>query len=316
MVQHESPDTKPKARRVRSPAYPGITLEEALSRAESIRKAEGRNEAHVDTILSHWQYKPKSGAGLVVLSALIKFGLMIDNGSGKNRKARLTDLALKILLDDRPESQERLVLMREAALAPSIHRELWDKYQAALPSDLNLRYYLRSEKGFSDNAADELIQEYRQTLAFTKLDESANISPGGGRKPLEGEIKMPETLLEPKTRVQGDKGITKQEYEIKQVQIPLTDAPWAIIQVPVPMTEKNWQELQDFLGLMKGPVTGTPKQTRRLSVEAQELLSKIGKSGIPTVMSSNIETIARQHGITVNNNTTPDEVIEQLKKLQ
>lgn len=260
MVQQESSDTEKKARRVRSPAYPGITLEEALSRAETIRKAEGKNEANVDTILSHWKYRPKSGAGLVVLSALIKFGFLTDNGSGKNRKARLTDLALKILLDDRPESTERLALMREAALAPSIHRELWDKYQAALPSDLNLRYYLRSEKGFNDTAADELIQEYRQTLALTKLEESVNISPDGGAKPPEGGIKMPDILVEPKPATsQGTQ--SEQKHEIKQVQIPLTGVPWGIIQLPVPMTEENWGELEEFLKLMKGPITSTRKNS-------------------------------------------------------
>src|SRR4030065_1722360 len=100
MVQQEPSVTNPKTRRVRSPAYPGITLEEALRKAETIRKAEGKNEASVETILTHWNYRPMSGAGLVAFSALIKFGLMTDNGSGRNRNARLTDLALRILLDD------------------------------------------------------------------------------------------------------------------------------------------------------------------------------------------------------------------------
>lgn len=48
---------------------------------------------------------------------------------------------------------------------------------------------------------------------------------------------------------------------IKQIQIPLTGTTWAVIQVPVPMSEENWQELQDFLKLMKKPITGSASTT-------------------------------------------------------
>ena len=259
-----------KAKRVRSPAYPGITLEEALIKAEIIRKAEGKNEASVNTILSHWNYSPKSGAGLVALSALVKFGLLSDNGVGKNRRLRLTDLALKILLDDRPDSSERLALMREAALTPSIHKELWDKYQGALPSDLNLRFCLRTEKRFQDNAADELIKEFRKTLDFTKLGESAIISPKGEEKPdPEGELEMPDLLTDNKHGMaQGQEkkaetskqDISNLQRTTKQMPIPLTNAPWGVLQLPYPMTEEDWQEFEEFLSHMKGPLTGTRKQ--------------------------------------------------------
>ncbi|MDO8635568.1 MAG: hypothetical protein Q7R34_04880 [Dehalococcoidia bacterium] len=266
MVQEE---LTAKAKRIRSPAYPGITLEEALSKAEIIRKAEGKNEANVDTILAHWNYKPKSGGGLVVLSALLKFGLMTDSGSGANRKARLTDTALKILLDERPDSAERMAMIKEAALAPTIHKELWNKYQGCLPSDLNLRYYLRSEKNFLDDAADELIKEFRKTLDYAKLGESAFISPEGKDKSKsEGEIQVPNLLVDAKSEspqglekhADGQKQVTTPPT-IKQIQIPLTGTTWAVVQVPVPMSEENWQELEDFLDLMKGGITGTRKQT-------------------------------------------------------
>jgi hypothetical protein len=274
MVQDNAP-TGPKTKKGRSPAYPAIPLEEALTRAEVFRKLEGRNEAHVNTALAHWGYSPKSGQGLVTLSALTKFGLMSDSGSGNNRKVRLTDLAIKILLDDRPDSAERLALIREAALAPSIHKELWDKYQGALPSDLNLKFYLRTEKGFRDKAAEELVKEFRKTLDFTKLAESVIISPGSEEltKP-EGEIIMPNTLIEPKldaSKVQEKRG-QKQAIPptLQQLRIPLTDAPWATVQIPVPMTVENWQELEDFLSLMKGPITGTRRQSTTEEQSAQK----------------------------------------------
>ncbi len=256
MEEQKAPEKASKTKKGRSPAYPGISLEEALDRAETIRTAEGRNEASVDTILEHWSYRPMSGVGLVALSALIKFGLMTDSGSGKNRKAHLTDLAFKILLDDRPDSSERMALIKEAALVPSIHKELWEKYNGTLPSDSNLRFVLRNEMQFLDNAADELIKEFRKTIDFTKLGESGNISLGGEQIPsLGGDIDMTAIIKPPQVDQTGGK------QTIRQIQIPLTNAPWGVIQLPVPMTEGNWKELEDMLNLMKGPITGTRKQS-------------------------------------------------------
>lgn len=41
----------------------------------------------------------------------------------------------------------------------------------------------------------------------------------------------------------------------RTVQIPLTGAPWALLQIPYPMTEDNWDEMENFLNLMKKPLT-------------------------------------------------------------
>ncbi len=47
---------------------------------------------------------------------------------------------------------------------------------------------------------------------------------------------------------------------IKQMPIPFTGASWGIIQVPFPMTQDDWEELEAFLKVMKGPLTGSRKQ--------------------------------------------------------
>ena len=45
---------------------------------------------------------------------------------------------------------------------------------------------------------------------------------------------------------------------IKQVVIPLTNAPWAILQIPIPMSEENWKGLEGFLTLIKEAVVSQP----------------------------------------------------------
>src|SRR6266404_1422361 len=161
-MEATTPPTPPRPRKARSPSYPGIDLETALQRARMLYERERTNAALVDAILHHWGYKPNSGAALVHLAALKKFGLLQDEGSGKSRRGRLTPLALDIILDERDDSPDRAASIARAALEPTVHAELWEKYGPSLPeSDAPLRFYLTRERAFTDPAAQELIREFR-----------------------------------------------------------------------------------------------------------------------------------------------------------
>ena len=177
-----------KRRKGRSPSYPGIALDKAIDRAEVLRKEERHNFAPVNAILDHWGYKPGSGLGLVNLAALAKFGLLEYEGSGDNRQARLTELAMTILLSTGGSAEHREAILK-AALNPPIHAELWKQYATELPSPTNMRFQLMRQ-GFLDNAAGDLVQEYIETVTFAKLLESDDISEGSTDKhpPIGGEM--------------------------------------------------------------------------------------------------------------------------------
>lgn len=211
------------------------------------------NSASATVVLKHWGHPPNSGAGHVVLAALIKFGLVADEGTGDKRKARLTDLARKIILDDRSVSPERDAAIREAVLTPPIHKELWEQYKGTLPSDENLGHELRFNRSFTNRGAQELIKEFRKTLAYAQLTASGIISPSVDDKvPPDGELKImpPETIGQQKDTIAQTN---------RTVQIPLTGAPWALLQIPFPMSEDNWKELEQYLALMKKPLTTSNK---------------------------------------------------------
>lgn len=176
----EQVDTK---KRERSPEYPAFDLEEAVNKARLLYQAERRNAAPMNAILKHWDYSPKSGAGIRAVSTLEKFGLAVSEGSGDNRKVRLSENAFNILVDERPDSLDRLRLLQEAALKPTAHAELREKYPKDLPSEDTLRFELR-KRGFSEGASKDLIEEYRDTLAFAKLEQGAILTGGEGDKPL------------------------------------------------------------------------------------------------------------------------------------
>jgi hypothetical protein len=174
-IATESPE---KGKRMRSPAYPFIGLSAALKRAREFYDKEQRNAASLRVAAKHWNYEAKSSGGLQTAAAMISFGLMQDEGTGDKRTIKLTQNALRILLDGRPDSPERLALIKQAALAPRIHAQLWKKWGAALPSTENLKHMLMFdwEPPFNENTVEGFIKEYRDTIAFAKLAESDTVT--------------------------------------------------------------------------------------------------------------------------------------------
>jgi hypothetical protein len=128
-----------------------------------------------------WGIGAKTGLALQTIAALGHYGLFEFHGSGDTRTVRLTEGALNILLDKQPVSPERDTLIRQAALRPPIHNELWQKWQDSLPSDATLETFLIRDKHFSENGARDLIEEYKSTIRFAKPNQSANI-------PLDGDV--------------------------------------------------------------------------------------------------------------------------------
>ena len=130
---------------------PGISLPAAIARARTMYEKEGRHGAPISAIARHWNYKSHlTGPVSVTLAALIKFGLLEYEGSGADRIAKLTPLALDILMKPEPAAE-----IKEAALRPPIHREMWTSSDRSYlrmttcgtvwwPSDRSLRPVLLS----------------------------------------------------------------------------------------------------------------------------------------------------------------------------
>lgn len=222
-----------KRKRQRSPAYPYINLETALKRAKEFYENEARNAVNIKVAAKHWGYEEKSSGGLQTAATLISFGLLNDEGTGDKRKLQLTQNALRILLDARPDSRERTNAIKEAALAPKVHQELWKKWGSALPSDSSLKYTLTVEwvPPFNDNAVDGFIKEYKDTIAFAKLSESYGLSAsdldggGGSEQPQEQHAYIPKIG----DYVQWEPGGILQFQEPKRISRLSSDGKFAFV---------------------------------------------------------------------------------------
>jgi hypothetical protein len=151
-------------RKIRSPSFPFVGLREALDRARAFYEAEQRNSARIETAASHWGYSPKSSGGKQTIAALRSFGLL-DGDS----LVKLSGRALRILLDERGDSEERRRLVQQAALLPPIHARLWERYGAELPSPQTLKLSLILDEGFNESSVDHFLTEYRETLEYARL---------------------------------------------------------------------------------------------------------------------------------------------------
>ena len=222
-----------KKPRLRSPAYPGINLDTAIKRARTFYSKERRNSANVAVAVQHWDFKPTSGGGFIVIAAMKSFGLMVEDGAGAGRTVKLSELALRILLDEREVSPEREAAIKIAALSPKIHAQLWKKHGPDLPSEGNLRHELIFGMKFNENSVDDFIKKYKDTIAFAKLTSSDSISLGLEDKRHDESEGDGDTeshpALEVGTYVQWESNGQLRFKEPKRVRRVSEDGEWAFV---------------------------------------------------------------------------------------
>lgn len=242
-------DKKKVKREGRSPGYPSINLRNAIEKAQIIYDREKKHAAPAVNVVRHWGYTPKSSAGLLTLAALRKFNLIEDEGSGQNRKVRLTDLALRILLDPNEKSKNEAI--QKAALNPPIHTEIWEKYGGTLPSTETLKYYLHMERGFTGFGADEFIRHFVDTISFAKLGESGTISGGESDS---GGIEMP--MGSPVQKIEQSPGhIQGQQAQTAAMQMVLRVKEGNIIlSMPSQLSTKTYKHFKSWLDLISNLV--------------------------------------------------------------
>lgn len=229
--------------RQRSPAYPYIDIEKAIAKARVIYNKEKMHSAAKDVILLHWGFVKNSGTGTVIFSALTKYGLLIGEGTGDKRGARLTELAYRIIADERPDSLERDKAITEAALTPTIHKELWVKYKGDLPSDDSLKHELKFNRNFTDFAVDNFIGVLRKTWAFANLTEYVNMS----EEESEDEMLNQTATIENGIKANlGSVNIMKQSYGLnKNLNVDI------LFRGQSDIGTKDIERLQKYLELLK-----------------------------------------------------------------
>ena len=222
------------ANRVRSPAYPSITIDDAVERARVLYKIEGKHPTLAQTAASHWGYKPRSSGGLKTIAALKAYGLLDAEGSGATRKVAVSGDGLKIVMDERADSPERESKISDLAIKPKILAEMWNLYGTNLPSNDTIKHFLVVERDYNPNAVDDIIKVYRsaaQRRTAAIMSEFDDISD---------EQKAP-----------NDESTAPTGGEIPMKQDTFTlDEGNVTIQWPSKLSEASFEDLTDWLEIM------------------------------------------------------------------
>lgn len=173
----QKPDGTPKkAKQGRSPGYPSINIQEAIAKAKALYAAEGKYPAPMPSAFTAWGFSMKSSGGRGVRASLKYFGLITVDGDNETGKVKLTDDALRIILDEREDQTEKNAIIRKLALLPSIHQALMAAYPNGLASDASVEHLLIFEQGYNKSAAAEVISEFKATAAYAGFYKPAIVA--------------------------------------------------------------------------------------------------------------------------------------------
>lgn len=271
-MDSQNTETQIKKKKGRSPSYPGIDIQTALQRARELYAKEKRYQVDVKTAAAHWGYKFGSGISNITLAALKKYDLLVEEGRGSTRKVQLTDLAHRIIIDERDESEERDQLIIRAALTPGIHKALYEQYhEDGLPSDKNLKFELCANRNFTENGAEDFIAQFKRTLKYIESINSGNIGVE------EEEVNASEENEE-STFANPNKGFSKggntppppRSGKVKTIQIPMLNTTWPTLTAEFPMTEEQWIYMLEVLKTMKRQLV----RNKEKGVESEEKQSE------------------------------------------
>lgn len=272
--------------RLRSPAYPHISLPDAVWLVQKIRPvADGSHAVSLSAAAEALELAPESSWLNLRLAALKKFGLIEDLPAGETRERRVRLTSTAVMLGTIPHYDVmNRVLRQQAALRPPIYEDLWNRFGPILPANEPMREYLVKERQFNPQSVDALLDNFRSTVEYAELMESAltfeeavaaitndagqgkNKSPrksplslalermksfneqaSAASGPILGESLLNLSAAQLRARVEQSEAATGRRTTF----IPLDGNEDAMLQFPRAMTAQRWQTIIDTLELWK-----------------------------------------------------------------
>ena len=153
-----------ETKRLRSPAYPSMSLEEAVDAIAKIEKVYRTTPVDRSEAAKLIGYSGLSGPAAKALAALASYGLLERAGKGE---ARVSDRAKAILYAESDE--DRREGLKAAALEPPLFRDLRDRFEAAiddgmLPESGVIRYLER--ENFNPSAVRPAARAFLGTMTY------------------------------------------------------------------------------------------------------------------------------------------------------
>jgi hypothetical protein len=241
-------------KRHRSPGYPVIALGDAIEKTKLVFQQDKRAFTTPDAIISHLGFK-KGGSARRVVSALRQYGLL-DEESGRYR---VSELGFK-LIHLSETSEERLRLVREAALNPPIIYRVIEHFQGELPSDTTLKEHLILTEKFNPDSVDLFIGVLRETLTLVK---QLGMEYTPDQPTSKTETKTMSTSRQPQAKLDWMSSFqSRGEHAQTSGQLPfplyLSKSQKAMLYVPASLTRKEYEllkrQIENSLAIMEATI--------------------------------------------------------------
>jgi hypothetical protein len=258
----------------RSPAYPSMSLEEAIARARVIWQHAQRHPVSGPKLAAYWKYGEKSSGWRLAAAALKRFGLVDIVGNKKSGEVKLSDLGLRILLDSRNPSPERDAAIKEAALQPAIYADLWSHWGGVLPSDDTIGTYLMLDKGFTQASVLGFIRDFKRTIEFAKLTASDNMLAAGRGESEGEEVEADDSVDDDENDQTSNRQRRRPKMQgTKEDTYTLDDGQAVVLQWPEAISPDECEDLELWLQMMIRKVKRAA--TVREQAERDELSSGV-----------------------------------------
>jgi len=189
------------AQRDRSPSYPIVPLEAALSRLAEFDAHFKRSAARPEKVGDAWKIKTKAYADRMA-AALKYFGLLEYQGVGKARHVVVSEEGRKYLRAQQEETKYEVA--KAAALRPKQIAKFWNQWGIDRPADAACLDDLVLKNGFSEAGAREFLKVYDATITYAKLSDSDK-APSEDQ---EDEDESEASTVTPQTQTPTKPGVT------------------------------------------------------------------------------------------------------------
>jgi hypothetical protein len=188
-----------KAKRDRSPAFPLLSLNEAVERLTAFERYFGRHPASLEKAGLAWGLKQFGH----ILAALRYFGFIEYVGESDARHVVVTDEGRNLLRTQQPSVRQEM--LRKAALRPKEFAKFWAKWGADRPPDPVCLDELMLRNEFSQRGAPLFLRSYDATITFAGLMNGAKIDADSAGAETEDANELPPVPQPPRQVVKvGD----------------------------------------------------------------------------------------------------------------
>lgn len=159
--------------RMRSPNFPGLSLESAIRFVSGIYDKNRRSVIMREDAAKDLGYTGLTGHSLKILGALNQYDLVENTSKGQLRVTKTAE----DILHGFPDDVKREAL-NKAGRAPVLFQAIYDRFEGNVPGENAVRSFL-FQKGFTNEGVEKALRAFLETNRYLEI-AGASESYGGG----------------------------------------------------------------------------------------------------------------------------------------